>query len=341
VTVHVMPGGMPTSRAALPGPGRLDEASAGRVPGQALAEGEGGGDAPLAWRGVRSARAGTGHQGDLRGGRIDGKAWTDRLGGGAQGLLPAGMADGQVRDHLGVLPAVRRAGRKRGEGRAGQGAERRRIARAEPDGLLAEPADPVQRELERAGPGEQLGQQREQRLTDPGGRQERVQHGDMRGDSVPGGLVEPGTVAADGWLGGGHGHQQRGLPAGTGTRDQTWHAGEATLSVRRAFMNASMSGGIVLVFVAENAQVSARSRPRIAGARSRKNAGHERPSPGTSHGRAPRGNRIPAHPVRRVWLAAAQVLKFRFATARTIVAGVALAAAGLLLIIATHWGHFA
>ena len=41
-----------------------------------------------------------------------------------------------------------------------------------------------------------------------------------------------------------------------------------------------------------------------------------------------------------VWLAAAQVPKFRFGTARTIVSGVALALAGLLLIIATHWGHF-
>jgi hypothetical protein len=41
-----------------------------------------------------------------------------------------------------------------------------------------------------------------------------------------------------------------------------------------------------------------------------------------------------------LWLAAAQVPAFRFATGRTIVAGIALALAGLLLIIATHWGHF-
>ena len=41
-----------------------------------------------------------------------------------------------------------------------------------------------------------------------------------------------------------------------------------------------------------------------------------------------------------VWLAAAQIPRFRFATGRTIVAGLALAVAGLLLIIATHWGHF-
>jgi hypothetical protein len=41
-----------------------------------------------------------------------------------------------------------------------------------------------------------------------------------------------------------------------------------------------------------------------------------------------------------IWLAAAQVPKFKLGTARTIVAAIALAAAGLLLIIATHWGHF-
>ena len=41
-----------------------------------------------------------------------------------------------------------------------------------------------------------------------------------------------------------------------------------------------------------------------------------------------------------VWLAAAQVPKLGLAKARTIVAGIALAAAGVLLIVATHWGHF-
>jgi hypothetical protein len=41
-----------------------------------------------------------------------------------------------------------------------------------------------------------------------------------------------------------------------------------------------------------------------------------------------------------VWLAAAQIPKFRFATSWTIVAGIALALAGVLLIIATHCGHF-
>ncbi len=41
-----------------------------------------------------------------------------------------------------------------------------------------------------------------------------------------------------------------------------------------------------------------------------------------------------------VWLTAAQIPRFKFGTARTIVAGVALAIGGLLLIIATHWGRF-
>ncbi|MGA9762331.1 MAG: hypothetical protein WBQ14_07915 [Gaiellaceae bacterium] len=41
-----------------------------------------------------------------------------------------------------------------------------------------------------------------------------------------------------------------------------------------------------------------------------------------------------------VWLMAAQMPRFRFPVARTIVAGLALAISGLLLIIATHWGHF-
>jgi hypothetical protein len=41
-----------------------------------------------------------------------------------------------------------------------------------------------------------------------------------------------------------------------------------------------------------------------------------------------------------VWLAAAQIPLFKLTSARTIVAGLALAVGGLLLIIATHWGHF-
>jgi hypothetical protein len=41
-----------------------------------------------------------------------------------------------------------------------------------------------------------------------------------------------------------------------------------------------------------------------------------------------------------VWLAAAQLPALKFAAGRTIVAGVALGVGGLLLIIATHWGHF-
>jgi phosphate/sulfate permease len=41
-----------------------------------------------------------------------------------------------------------------------------------------------------------------------------------------------------------------------------------------------------------------------------------------------------------VWLVAAEIPRLRISTARTIVAGIALALAGLLLIIATHWGQF-
>jgi hypothetical protein len=41
-----------------------------------------------------------------------------------------------------------------------------------------------------------------------------------------------------------------------------------------------------------------------------------------------------------IWLVAAEIPALRFQRTRIIVAGVALAAAGLLLIVATHWGHF-
>jgi hypothetical protein len=41
-----------------------------------------------------------------------------------------------------------------------------------------------------------------------------------------------------------------------------------------------------------------------------------------------------------IWLAAAQMPVFKFAHTRTIVAGVALAIGGVLLVIATHWGKF-
>jgi hypothetical protein len=41
-----------------------------------------------------------------------------------------------------------------------------------------------------------------------------------------------------------------------------------------------------------------------------------------------------------LWLAAAQIPLFKIHTARTIVAGLALASGGVLLLIATHWGHF-
>ena len=41
-----------------------------------------------------------------------------------------------------------------------------------------------------------------------------------------------------------------------------------------------------------------------------------------------------------VWLVAAEIPAFKFARARSMVAGVLLAISGLLLIIATHWGEF-
>jgi hypothetical protein len=41
-----------------------------------------------------------------------------------------------------------------------------------------------------------------------------------------------------------------------------------------------------------------------------------------------------------IWLASAQIPLLKFGPARTTVAGVALALGGVLLIIATHWGHF-
>ncbi len=41
-----------------------------------------------------------------------------------------------------------------------------------------------------------------------------------------------------------------------------------------------------------------------------------------------------------VWLAAAQIPQLKLGSARTIVAGLALAISGALLIIAIRWGHF-
>ena len=41
-----------------------------------------------------------------------------------------------------------------------------------------------------------------------------------------------------------------------------------------------------------------------------------------------------------IWLAAAQIPRLKMSTARTILAAVALAVGGLLLLIATRWGHF-
>jgi hypothetical protein len=41
-----------------------------------------------------------------------------------------------------------------------------------------------------------------------------------------------------------------------------------------------------------------------------------------------------------VGLVVAQIPAFKMRTARTIVAGIALACAGVLLIVTTRWGHF-
>lgn len=41
-----------------------------------------------------------------------------------------------------------------------------------------------------------------------------------------------------------------------------------------------------------------------------------------------------------IWLAAAQIPQLKLHTARMIVAGITLAAGGVLVIIATHWGGF-
>ncbi|HUZ02075.1 MAG TPA: hypothetical protein VMU89_17145 [Thermomicrobiaceae bacterium] len=41
-----------------------------------------------------------------------------------------------------------------------------------------------------------------------------------------------------------------------------------------------------------------------------------------------------------IWLVAAEIPALKLGSARTVVAGITLALAGLLLVIATHWGHF-
>jgi hypothetical protein len=41
-----------------------------------------------------------------------------------------------------------------------------------------------------------------------------------------------------------------------------------------------------------------------------------------------------------IWLVAAQIPQLKLGTARTVIAGIALATGGVLLVIATHWGHF-
>jgi hypothetical protein len=72
----------------------------------------------------------------------------------------------------------------------------------------------------------------------------------------------------------------------------------------------------------------------------RKDARHALPRSGASHRPTPAEIGFLLILFAGVWLAAAQIPKFKLATARTIVAGIALALAGVLLIIATHWGHF-
>jgi hypothetical protein len=42
-----------------------------------------------------------------------------------------------------------------------------------------------------------------------------------------------------------------------------------------------------------------------------------------------------------IWLVAAEILALKIPKARRIVAGVALAASGVLLLIAIHWGRLA
>lgn len=41
-----------------------------------------------------------------------------------------------------------------------------------------------------------------------------------------------------------------------------------------------------------------------------------------------------------IWMVAAELQLIRWHRFRIVVAGLALAVAGLLLIVATHWGHF-
>jgi hypothetical protein len=67
-----------------------------------------------------------------------------------------------------------------------------------------------------------------------------------------------------------------------------------------------------------------------------KTLAHDHARPGEAHGYPPRGSRFLLIVFAGIWLAAAHILAFKFATARTIVAGVTLALAGVLLIIATR-----
>jgi hypothetical protein len=41
-----------------------------------------------------------------------------------------------------------------------------------------------------------------------------------------------------------------------------------------------------------------------------------------------------------LWLAASQIPRFKLSAVRIVVAGLAFAVSGALLIVAVHWGHF-
>jgi hypothetical protein len=41
-----------------------------------------------------------------------------------------------------------------------------------------------------------------------------------------------------------------------------------------------------------------------------------------------------------VWMVAAEIPQLKLSRARAVIAGLALAIGGVLLIVATHWGHF-
>src|SRR6185437_13181062 len=102
------------------------------------AETEGGHGAPPTGLASRVA-ARTGHQDDLRSPRRDGEVPADLGGRLAEGVFAAQVANSQVRHHVVVLPAIRRARGERREGFVGEGAERSRVTGAKPDHIAAEP----------------------------------------------------------------------------------------------------------------------------------------------------------------------------------------------------------